>query len=97
MNTLQDYLKQATDGYAISLTADRLIQFDTYYHLLTEWNQKINLTAITDPEGVAVKHFADSLSFSTTATFPRAVPLLTSAQARDFRESFSKLSVRTYS
>lgn len=70
MNTLQDYLKQATNGYAVSLTADRLKQFDTYYHLLTEWNQKINLTAITDPEGVAVKHFADSLAFFNYCDIP---------------------------
>ena len=70
MNTLQDYLKQATDGYAVSLTADQLKQFDTYYQLLTEWNQKINLTAITDPEGVAVKHFADSLAFFNYCDIP---------------------------
>ena len=70
MKTLQEYLKQATDGYAVSLTANQLKQFDTYYQLLTEWNQKINLTAITDPEGVAVKHFADSLSFFNYCTIP---------------------------
>ncbi len=32
-----------------------------YYHLLIEWNEKINLTALTAPEDVALKHFADSL------------------------------------
>ena len=31
-----------------------------YAELLVEWNEKINLTAITDPEGIAVKHFLDS-------------------------------------
>lgn len=36
-------------------------QFETYFRLLTEWNQKINLTAITDRDGVFVKHFEDSL------------------------------------
>jgi 16S rRNA (guanine527-N7)-methyltransferase len=70
MKTLQEYLKQATEGYAVRLTADQLEQFDTYYQLLVEWNQKINLTAITDPEGVAVKHFADSLSFFNYCTIP---------------------------
>ncbi len=70
MKTLQEYLKQATEGYAVSLTADQLKQFDTYYQLLTEWNQKINLTAITDPEGVAVKHFADSLAFFNYCDIP---------------------------
>ncbi|MBQ3987590.1 MAG: class I SAM-dependent methyltransferase, partial [Ruminococcus sp.] len=70
MKTLQEYLKQATEGYAVRLTADQLKQFDTYYRLLVEWNQRINLTAITDPEGVAVKHFADSLSFFNYCTIP---------------------------
>ena len=70
MKTLQEYLKQATEGYAVRLTADQLKQFDTYYQLLVEWNQRINLTAITDPEGVAVKHFADSLSFFNYCTIP---------------------------
>ena len=36
-------------------------RFALYCRELQEWNQKINLTAITDDEGVAVKHFADSL------------------------------------
>ena len=32
-------------------------QFERYFELLVEWNQKINLTAITDKEGVYIKHF----------------------------------------
>ena len=39
----------------------RSASFDTYYHLLTEWNEKFNLTAITERNAVYVKHFADSL------------------------------------
>jgi 16S rRNA (guanine527-N7)-methyltransferase len=40
------------------LAIDRLC---TYYELLIEWNEKINLTALTAPEDVALKHFTDSL------------------------------------
>lgn len=36
-------------------------KFVSYYQLLLEWNERINLTAITDPKGVAERHFADSL------------------------------------
>lgn len=36
-------------------------QFFKYYRLLIEYNEKINLTAITDPDEVIKKHFADSL------------------------------------
>ena len=37
---------------------------DTYAELLVEYNQKVNLTAITDPEGIEDKHFIDSLLFA---------------------------------
>ena len=36
--------------------------FFEYYKLLVEWNEKINLTAITEEDDVAVKHFLDSLN-----------------------------------
>lgn len=59
---LQETLCSAIQPFGLELTQEQLAQFELYYKLLTEWNEKINLTAITDPEGVAVKHFADSLS-----------------------------------
>lgn len=43
------------------LISDNTEKFEKYYEMLVEWNQKFNLTAITDREGVFVKHFADSL------------------------------------
>lgn len=58
----KDYLKDATDKYGISLSDEQLDQFDKYYQLLVEWNEKINLTAITEPREVAIKHMVDSLS-----------------------------------
>ena len=39
-------------------------KFAVYIELLREWNEKINLTAITDEEGILVKHFFDSCSIS---------------------------------
>lgn len=41
---------------------DRRNKFDTYYKMLIEWNEKINLTAITEEREAALKHFADSIS-----------------------------------
>ena len=45
----------------ISVTPKQKNQFQIYAQLLTEWNQKMNLTAVTDPEGIASKHFLDSI------------------------------------
>lgn len=45
-------------GY--DLSENQLNQFEMYYHLLVEWNEKINLTSITDKEEVYLKHFYDS-------------------------------------
>lgn len=44
------------------LNDNQLEQFYTYMDLLLEWNNKINLTAITEPEEVITKHFLDSLT-----------------------------------
>lgn len=37
-----------------------LQRLEKYADMLVEWNEKINLTAITDPEGIVIKHFLDS-------------------------------------
>lgn len=47
--------------YGFELSNDQQEAFDTYYALLVEWNNKMNLTGIVDEDGVYVKHFLDSL------------------------------------
>jgi len=44
------------------LSSAQLDQFETYYAMLADWNTRVNLTAITEPEDVAKKHFLDSLA-----------------------------------
>ena len=41
----------------IVLSEKQIEQFEKYYEILVEWNEKMNLTAITDREGVYLKHF----------------------------------------
>lgn len=48
----------------ITLSGAQLDLLDQYAQLLVEYNQKVNLTAITDPEGIEDKHFVDSLLFA---------------------------------
>ncbi|MBR3844610.1 MAG: 16S rRNA (guanine(527)-N(7))-methyltransferase RsmG [Clostridia bacterium] len=51
------------EAFGLSCSEEQLEQLETYASLLVEWNQKMNLTTITTPDGIAVLHFADSLSF----------------------------------
>ena len=51
--------------FGIELSDVQKNQFNRYYDLLIEWNDKINLTAITDKQEVIKKHFEDSLSISS--------------------------------
>lgn len=46
----------------IELSEKQLSQFEKYFHLLVEWNEKMNLTAITEKEEVYLKHFYDSVT-----------------------------------
>ena len=86
-------LTRAKDIFAqhkIDLSDEQLGQLDRYAELLVEWNQKMNLTTITDPQGILIKHFLDSIlpftliplaqnasliDVGTGAGFP-AIPLL---------------------
>lgn len=57
-----DLFKKDLEELHISLDEKQLCQFMSYYELLIEWNQVMNLTAITDFNEVCKKHFVDSLS-----------------------------------
>ena len=46
----------------ITLSTEQQQKLDQFYHLLVEWNKKINLTRITSEEDVYLKHFYDSLT-----------------------------------
>lgn len=54
------YAHLANLGYL--LTDRQKEQYERYFELLVEWNEKINLTAITDKDEVYLKHFYDSIA-----------------------------------
>lgn len=56
----------------LSLTEQQKMQFEHYFQLLVEWNEKINLTAITDKEEVYLKHFYDSIAPILQGLIPNA-------------------------
>lgn len=61
MSEFQKILTDTLSAFDIVFTENQLAQLNRYYELLIEWNEKMNLTALTAPEDVALKHFADSL------------------------------------
>lgn len=64
-----DELDQAAREYGVVLTTEQMIAFTKYYETLIAWNEKVNLTAITAPQDVAIKHMIDSLSCYDEAIF----------------------------
>lgn len=68
---MKTLIKNACEQIGIKLNDNQLKQFERYYELLTEWNEKINLTRITEPDEVALKHFADSLTLLEYVEIPK--------------------------
>ena len=60
--TLQSILQQHALTAGLELDQAQLTSFHRYAELLRDWNTRINLTAIIDDEGIAVRHFLDSLT-----------------------------------
>lgn len=57
--------------FGVEITDQTAQQLNTYGNLLLEWNQKINLTAITEPEEVLYKHFYDCILFLKHIDIPQ--------------------------
>lgn len=55
-------LAERATQFGVMLSEEQQNQFYNYMELLLEWNEKLNLTAITDQEQILTKHFIDSLS-----------------------------------
>lgn len=61
----REFLKKLFCKYNINLSEEQIDKFLLYYDFLIEENSKFNLTAITEFEDVAIKHFLDSALAST--------------------------------
>lgn len=59
-----DLFQKTLEEEGISVSEKQLKQFDQYLKLLQEWNEKINLTAITEDDEVYLKHFYDSITLA---------------------------------
>ena len=57
-----EWLSKKLSEHGIELSETQKEQFQTYYQLLVEWNEKMNLTSITEEHYVYLKHFYDSIT-----------------------------------
>lgn len=62
LNDFLNEIKSLANIQNISINDEQINKLYTYMNLLIEWNEKINLTAITEPKEVILKHFIDSLT-----------------------------------
>lgn len=72
----QLYLKELAERYELQLNEQQLTQFDQYAQTLVEWNEKINLTAITQPKEICIKHFLDSLLLLKALDIPQQAKMI---------------------
>ena len=69
---MKQLARQILDQTGLHLTTGQMTALAQYEKELLDWNTRVNLTAIRDPEGIHVKHFLDSLT---------CAPVLREAQA----------------
>lgn len=58
----KELLISSAADFGVELSDEQIIMFDNYAKTLFSYNQKVNLTAITEPDDIVVKHFADSMA-----------------------------------
>ena len=76
MTAFEEILAARATEAGIPLTAEQIGQFSVYNEMLLDWNTRMNLTALTAPEDVAVKHIIDSLTAYDAALFDGARTLI---------------------
>lgn len=70
MSELYSYLKEQTAEFGLNLDKTAVNRLEKYSALLREWNEKMNLTAITDPDEIVIKHFLDCLMIFKNSEIP---------------------------
>ncbi|MBU7216712.1 16S rRNA (guanine(527)-N(7))-methyltransferase RsmG [Staphylococcus gallinarum] len=70
-----EWLTKQLSTHGIELSEQQQQQFQTYYQMLVEWNEKMNLTSITEEHEVYLKHFYDSIAPSFYADFSQSMSL----------------------
>lgn len=76
MEKIEARLQELAQAVGISLSGPQLGKFQRYLELLLVWNEKVNLTAITEPQEVVIKHFLDSLLLLNTVSLKQGAKVI---------------------
>ncbi|PIB47183.1 16S rRNA (guanine(527)-N(7))-methyltransferase RsmG, partial [Pseudomonas sp. 2822-15] len=60
----------------IDLSDDQMNQLNQYFEMLVEWNERMNLTSITEKKEVYLKHFYDSISVAFYHDFTKKMKII---------------------
>ena len=71
-----EILRRGFSARNIPLSKQAEERFERYAQLLVEWNEKMNLTAITEPQAIAIRHFLDSVSLLKAVELPQGASLI---------------------
>jgi 16S rRNA (guanine527-N7)-methyltransferase len=73
---LRQFTVHSARDIGIRLGETQIDKFMSYLHELQKWNKTINLTAITDPREIIIKHFIDSIAALVATVFPQGAVIL---------------------
>lgn len=76
MNDIEKLLFDSSKELGINLNENQIKQFMMYKNLLLEWNEKINLTAITEDRDIIQKHFVDCVSIASKIDIPSGATVI---------------------
>lgn len=76
MSEFREILKKTLGKYELSVREKAIKQLCVYHDLLIERNKVMNLTALTEPQDVALKHFADSMMLLQYAEIPQGASVI---------------------
>lgn len=76
MEDIQSLLIASASEYEIEVSKVQAERFQQYMELLLEWNEKMNLTTITEPHEIVIKHFLDSLMILKYCDIPDGAKLI---------------------
>ena len=66
----REILVNGADAFNLALSEEEIAKINTYSRYLVDYNEKVNLTAITEPDEIAIRHFVDSMAVSSLVKIP---------------------------